>query len=806
MTSEPIQPNSPKPRKTIRSPRPSPEVVIHNNKPAAPAKPSLLLDDSEPAQGTIRIGNIVNDTLWLLSLIVILFTSLALISFNMADPAWSRSIPLGDDIYNLGGILGAYLADVGYYLFGYSTWWLIAAASVFLWKNLRPLKRYATQPYRYWLGSLSVMVLLLCSPIGEYLFWQQYFNNQLPTGAGGLVGLLLGQSIENIVGRTVGIIVMASITVVAVLCLGQVAWAHVFKLLQELIHWCSQKLDHTKDDVLIKKNRRTIQKAQNIVNQPVSPIFNSYNNRTRTMPNVELAPEDHIIMLDDDEDFTHGIRNDVSSNYRLPPLNLLNQPTDTKPPADMQMLQRMAELIETTLTEMDVAMDVMSAVTGPTITRFDLQPHRGVKSRHILPRIDELTTLLNVPSLRLVEKSAGDYPFCIELPNPQRQTVNLSEILTSPAFQQTKSLLTVALGKDAAGSSVVGDLAKMPNILLAGMEQSGKTTCLHGLIMSLLFRTTPDAVRLLMLDSPRQSLAVYNRLPHLLAPVVTEAKHNQAAIEWCIAEMQRRLRLLSHFGLNTLAQFNQKIAEEEQQGKKLLNPFSPNPDKPDALDVCPTIVLVISELAHLNFQEHPNLEQDLVHLVKKGRTVGFHLILSTQYPNIATLTNNLKANIATRMAFTVSDKMDSRAILDQTGAEILLGQGDYLLQYPGYVDPIRLQSAWISENDVQQVVAFIEQQAFPNYLEGLLSGKAAAEIINTLTPNANTDPLFDEAVAIALEVRKVSTSLFERRLKIGFNRAATLIEALQEAKVISAVDISGKYKVLLKQDSTTPPK
>ena len=802
MTSETIQST---PRKTVRSPRPTPEVIIRRDEPTAP-QTSFFLDDSEPAHSNIRIANIVNDTLWLLSLIFLLFTAIALITFRMDDPAWSRSIPWGYDVHNLAGPLGAYVADIGYYLFGFSFWWLLVAAVIFLWKNLRPLKRYATQPYRYWLGSLSLLALLLCSPIGEYLFWQQRFDESLPAGAGGLVGVLFGQAIENTIGRTAGIVVMAAVTLIAMLCLGQIAWKRLFQLLQQAIQWCRDKLASNKENALIKNNRRTIQEAHNIASQPVEPLFNNSSNRERKAQTVAQAfsAEEEWVVLEDggNEQTVNGIKSFVPDGYRTPPLSLLNTSSHAAHAADPQVLQQTAEQIEAAFAQLELAVDVISAVSGPTITCFEIKPNRGVKSRHILPRVEELGYLLNAPTLRIVERAVGDHTLWLELPNAQRQTVSLHDIMASPAFEQSSSLLTIALGKDIAGGAVVGDLAKMPNVLIAGMEQSGKTVCLHGLILSLLYRATPDEVRLIMLDSPRQSLALYNNLPHLLCPVAHQLNESMASIQWCLAEMDRRLRLLEHFGANNLTEFNHKLNDAKQQNRNLLNPFSRNPDKPDFLENCPTVVLIISELADLNLREHPKLEQDLTRLVKKGRKVGFHLILSTQYPNVNTLTSNLKANITTRMAFTVESKIDSRAILDQAGAESLLRDGDCLLQYPGYADPIRLQSPWVSETEVQQVVAYIAQQAFPNYLDGLLTGEAATEINNTLTPNANTDPLFDEAVALVLEAQRATTSLLVRNLNVGYNRAATLMEALEEADVISPADVNGKRRILIRKDNT----
>ena len=804
MTSKTTQPT---PRKTVRSPRPTPEVMIQSHSPIAP-KSSILLDDDEPIHNHIRIANVVNDTLWLLSFIFLLFAAIALITFRMNDPAWSRSIPWEYEAHNLVGPLGAYFADVGYYLFGYSFWWLWVATVVFLWKNLRPLKRYATQPYRYWLGSLSLFTLLLCSPIGEYLFWQHRFDEYLPAGAGGLIGVLFGQVIENILGRTLGIILMAVLTLIAALFLGQVAWKRLLQFIQQAMQWCHNKINRNKDDALVHINRRTIHAAQNIANQPVEPLFSNSSNRERKAQIIDYTNEEDLVVLEDggNEQFVNGIKSFIPDSYRTPPLSLLTSTQYTTQAIDSQMLQQMAEKIENVFAQLDLTVDVIKAFSGPTITCFEIQPCRGVKNRHIFPRVEELKQLLNTPTLRIVEHILDENRLLLELPNIQRQTVGLHEIIASPAFEKSPSLLTLALGKDITGSAVVGDLAKMPNILIAGMKQSGKTVCLHGLILSILYRATPDDVRFIMLDSPRQSLIAYHTLPHLLCPISHEVNENVAAIQWCLVEMERRLRLLEHFGVKSLAEFNHKIDDAKLQNRNLLNPFSRNPDRPDFLENCPVIIIVISELENLDLVKHTKLEQNLTRLVKNGHKVGFHLILSTQSPNVTTLTGNLKANIAMRMAFTVESKIESRAIFDQEGAENLLRDGDCLLQYPGYVTPIRLQSPFVSEIEVQQVVTYIAQQAFPNYLDGLLTGQAAAEISNTLTPNANTDPLFDEAVDLVLEAQRASISLLQRNLKVGYNRAATLMEALEEADVISPADVNGKRRILIKKEDSPQAK
>ena len=459
-------------------------------------------------------------------------------------------------------------------------------------------------------------------------------------------------------------------------------------------------------------------------------------------------------------------------------------------------MERTAELIESKLAEFGIGVQVVSATSGPVITRYEIEPAQGIKGSQIVALSKDLARSMSLQSVRIVETIAGKNTMGIELPNDKRQDVMLSEILSSPVFTEAKSKLTVALGKDIAGTPVVGDLAKMPHLLVAGMTGSGKSVGVNGMIMSMLFKATPEEVRFIMIDPKMLELSIYDGIPHLLCPVVTDMREAGQALNWCVAEMEKRYRLLSHAGVRNLEGFNQKVEAAKAAGKPLLNPFSLSPDNPEPLEKLPLIVVVIDELADLMMTERKSVEQQIARLAQKARAAGIHMIVATQRPSVDVVTGLIKANIPTRMAFTVQSKIDSRTILDQMGADELLKYGDSLFLQPGSAEPTRLQGAFVSDNEVHQVVNYVKSQAPADYVEGLLSGEAALETTNIVNPNAGSDELFDQAVAYILESKKTSISSLQRQLRIGYNRAANLMEALENAGVVSPADMNGSRKIL----------
>ena len=753
-----------------------------------------------------HVVNLINDALWLFGLVITIYLAISLASFSMEDPAWSRSVPKTNDVANLGGLFGAYLSDVGYYLFGLSFWWWIAASCVFLYKNFRPMKKQENhKPYNHGVAALALFLLLVCSPIIEHFLFDNALSESLPVGAGGLVGLLAGSGLAWLLGKSGSLLIMLVMLLLSISLLAQVSWLEVMaksgshmgglfgSLMKKLSQFQNKKEDVCTEALETQNTRRMVKEAKTITATPVAPLAGSSSNRKTVTVSVAPPPKIQTSLFDDTEPKNNG-------EYHKPNINLLRMPSEEPVAVNPDELQQTAELIEAKLAEFGIGVQVVSATSGPVITRYEIEPAQGVKGSQIVALSKDLARSMSLQAVRIVETIAGKNTMGIELPNEKRQDVMLSEILSSSVFTDAKSKLTVALGKDIAGTPVVGDLAKMPHLLVAGMTGSGKSVGVNGMIMSMLFKATPDEVRFIMIDPKMLELSIYDGIPHLLCPVVTDMREAGQALNWCVAEMEKRYRLLSHAGVRNLDGFNQKVEQAKAAGKPLLNPFSLNPDDPEPLEKLPLIVVVIDELADLMMTERKSVEQQIARLAQKARAAGIHMIVATQRPSVDVVTGLIKANIPTRMAFTVQSKIDSRTILDQMGADELLKYGDSLFLQPGSAEPTRLQGAFVSDNEVHQVVNFVKEQAPTNYVEGLLSGEAAIETTNIVNPNANSDELFDQAVAFVLESRKTSISALQRQLRIGYNRAANLIDALENAGVLSPADINGSRRILAQKD------
>ena len=753
-----------------------------------------------------HVVNLINDALWLFGLVITIYLAISLASFSMDDPAWSRSVPKSNDVANLGGLFGSYLSDVGYYLFGLSFWWWIAASCVFLYKNFRPMKKQENhKPYNHGVAALALFLLLVCSPIIEHSLFDNALSESLPVGAGGLVGLLAGSGLAWLLGKSGSLLIMLVMLLLSISLLAQVSWLEVMaksgshmgglfgNLMKKLSQFQNKKEDVRTEALETQNTRRMVKEAKTITATPVAPLAGSSSNRKTVAVSVAPPPKIQTSLFDDTEPKNNG-------EYHKPNMNLLRMPSEEPVAVNPDELQQTAELIEAKLAEFGIGVQVVSATSGPVITRYEIEPAQGVKGSQIVALSKDLARSMSLQAVRIVETIAGKNTMGIELPNEKRQDVMLSEILSSPVFTDAKSKLTVALGKDIAGTPVVGDLAKMPHLLVAGMTGSGKSVGVNGMIMSMLFKATPDEVRFIMIDPKMLELSIYDGIPHLLCPVVTDMREAGQALNWCVAEMEKRYRLLSHAGVRNLDGFNQKVEQAKAAGKPLLNPFSLNPDDPEPLEKLPLIVVVIDELADLMMTERKSVEQQIARLAQKARAAGIHMIVATQRPSVDVVTGLIKANIPTRMAFTVQSKIDSRTILDQMGADELLKYGDSLFLQPGSAEPTRLQGAFVSDDEVHQVVNFVKEQAPTNYVEGLLSGEAAIETTNIVNPNANSDELFDQAVAFVLESRKTSISALQRQLRIGYNRAANLIDALENAGVLSPADINGSRRILAQKD------
>ncbi|WP_028230615.1 DNA translocase FtsK [Paraburkholderia mimosarum] len=489
-----------------------------------------------------------------------------------------------------------------------------------------------------------------------------------------------------------------------------------------------------------------------------------------------------------------------ASAVELPGLDLLECASSEIEPVSEEKLAETSQLIEQRLQEFKVPVTVVGASAGPVITRFEVEPALGVRGSQIVGLMKDLSRGLGLTSIRVVETIPGKTCMGLELPNARRQMIRLSEILESPQYQRSQSKLTIAMGKDIVGHPIVTDLAKAPHMLVAGTTGSGKSVAINAMILSLLYKATPEDVRLIMIDPKMLELSVYEGIPHLLAPVVTDMKLAANALNWCVGEMEKRYRLMSAVGVRNLAGFNQKIRDAEAHEKKIGNPFSLTPEAPEPLSPLPMIVVVIDELADLMMVAGKKIEELIARLAQKARAAGIHLILATQRPSVDVITGLIKANIPTRVAFQVSSKIDSRTILDQMGAESLLGQGDMLFLPPGTGYPQRVHGAFVADEEVHAVVEYLKQFGEPEYIEGILDGPASEGAPQDLfgdSPDAEADPLYDEAVAFVVRTRRASISSVQRQLRIGYNRAARLVEQMETAGLVSPMGINGSREVLV---------
>jgi S-DNA-T family DNA segregation ATPase FtsK/SpoIIIE len=492
------------------------------------------------------------------------------------------------------------------------------------------------------------------------------------------------------------------------------------------------------------------------------------------------------------------------SDTRLPQVDLLDAPPGRVESVTSDSLEMTSRLIEKKLKDFGVEVRVVAASPGPVITRYEIEPATGVKGNQVVNLAKDLARSLSLVSIRVVETIPGKTTMALELPNAKRQTIRLSEILGSTAYNDAASMLTIGLGKDIVGAPVVVDLAKTPHALVAGTTGSGKSVGINAMILSLLYKADARDVRLILIDPKMLELSVYEGIPHLLCPVVTDMKQAANALNWCVGEMERRYKLMSKLGVRQLSGYNKKIDEAAARGEPIGNPFSLTPEQPEPLERLPQIVVVIDELADLMMVVGKKIEELIARLAQKARASGIHLILATQRPSVDVITGLIKANIPTRIAFQVSSKIDSRTILDQMGADALLGMGDMLyLSAPAQINtPMRVHGAFVSDDEVHRVVEYLKSQGAPNYIEGILEGGTLdgdgdVDLAAAGNGDGESDPMYDQAVAIVVQHKRASISLVQRHLRIGYNRAARLLEQMEKSGLVSSMATNGNRDLLV---------
>ena len=778
--------------------------------------PGSLLNGETPAaeRATLRRGkkspapvaapsNPLRTPLWLLATgILWCLVLLALLSHDRADSAFS--VAAGQELTrNRVGALGAWISDLLLFGFGYSCWWLMLVGLRSWLGALAGLLRADDTPprgLRERLPTAGGLLLLLAASCA--LEWTRLYGweTRLPGHAGGIVGYTLGPLSMRLLGFA-----GSGVVWIAALVLGS-AWALKFSWLRvaELIGtWIEGLRERQVTQREIAEDKRVGKVAKREREQVVEEerhVVEEHQPIVIETPVVEVPKSTRVAKERQQTLFVDP------SDAKLPQVDLLDAPPpriETVTPESLEMTSRM---IEKKLKDFGVEVRVVAAMPGPVITRYEIEPATGVKGSQIVNLAKDLARSLSLVSIRVVETIPGKNYMALELPNARRQTIRLSEILGSQVYADAASSLTMGLGKDIVGQPVVADLAKMPHCLVAGTTGSGKSVGINAMILSLLYKAEARDVRLILIDPKMLEMSVYEGIPHLLAPVVTDMKQAGNALNWCVGEMERRYKLMSKLGVRNLAGYNKKIADAAEREEKIPNPFSLTPEEPEPLERLPHIVVVIDELADLMMVVGKKIEELIARLAQKARAAGIHLILATQRPSVDVITGLIKANIPTRIAFQVSSKIDSRTILDQMGAEALLGMGDMLYMASGTGLPVRVHGAFVSDDEVHRVVEYLKEQGGePNYIEGILEGGVldgeggGGDGLPGLgnSGDAESDPMYDQAVAIVLQHKRASISLVQRHLRIGYNRAARLLEQMEKSGLVSSMATNGNRDIIV---------
>ena len=784
-----------------------------------------------PTSGTSRFAKEFG---LLLGFLFMAFWLLSLLSYSPHDAAWSTS-GFGLPLENHLGKMGAWLADISYFVFGFSVWWMVAAG-LRVWLSLLASRLRADD-----LASQTVTPPRLWSRDGRLAFWGGLFllvsasvsmewarlyslESHLPGASGGVLGHVLGPLSVQWLGYTGSALVCIVFGVMGSALVFGFSWMRTAEHLGALI---DGKIESFRERRELQQDRELGQQAlrereeefveahgSEVVQQmqvseaesafaPVevqAPVVVATRPKSAAAPSVMIEPtlaepprSERVV-----KERQKPLFSDLPDS-KLPQIDLLDKALVRQETVSAETLEMTSRMIEKKLKDFGVEVRVVLAQPGPVITRYEIEPATGVKGSQIVGLAKDLARSLSLVSIRVVETIPGKNFMALELPNAKRQSIRLTEILGSQIYHEAKSMLTMGLGKDIIGKPIVADLAKMPHVLVAGTTGSGKSVGINAMILSLLYKAEARDVRLLMIDPKMLEMSVYEGIPHLLAPVVTDMKQAANGLTWCVAEMERRYKLMSKMGVRNLGGFNAKMDEAQAKGEFIYNPFSLTPESPEPLQRLPHIVVVIDELADLMMVVGKKIEELIARLAQKARAAGIHLILATQRPSVDVITGLIKANIPTRIAFQVSSKIDSRTILDQMGAEALLGMGDMLYMPSGTGLPVRVHGAFVSDDEVHRVVSYLKSQGEPNYIEGVLEGGTIEGEGGVAADGGGgeKDPMYDQAVEVVLKNRKASISLVQRHLKIGYNRAARLVEEMEKAGLVSSMSGSGQREILV---------
>ena len=737
-------------------------------------------------------AGIAKEAWWLLFSVVGLYLALILATYYHDDPSWTHSASEHAIVHNAGGAVGAWLSDMMLYLFGFSAWWFAVFAFYAIWLVYLRLDVVAQgrKPLLF-LNFFGFGLLIFSSSCLEYGHLIHLPAN-LPQDAGGVVGNIFDTMIRDSLGF-VGSTLVLLFGFAAGFSLFT-GWSWIL-----IIEKFGGGVIGTYQFMVTKYRDKKDREAGRIAEQQRTEFVELERKRIEDRAPIHIeVPELEIPKSERVQRESQVSLFETHLDSPLPPLHLLDEAKGEIEVQSAETLEFTSRLIERKLMDFGIEVKVLAAMPGPVITRYELEPAAGVKGSQVLNLSKDLARALSVVSIRVVETIPGKSCMGLEIPNPKRQIVYLSEIMGSQAYADVSSPLAIAMGKDIAGKAVVADLAKMPHVLVAGTTGSGKSVAINAMILSLVYKAEASKVRMILIDPKMLELSVYEGIPHLLSPVITDMRQAANALNWGVAEMERRYKLMSALGVRNLAGYNVKVRDAIKDGNPITHPFTLTPDSPEPLEELPLIVIVIDELADLMMVVGKKVEEPIARLAQKARACGIHLVVATQRPSVDVITGLIKANIPTRVAFQVSSKIDSRTILDQMGAEALLGQGDMLYQPPGTTYPQRIHGAFVSDAEVHRVVQHLKAQGEPNYIEGILTGGSedGGELGDMESSGGESDPLYDEAVAIVMKTRRASISSVQRQLRIGYNRAARLIEEMERAGLVSSMQSNGNREVL----------